>query len=135
MNIIKKFLKSASIFFVGHVLSKLMVFFTLPIITFYISPEVYGKYDLSLNIMQLLAMVTFSNIWSAIMRYMFDCSNCANKARIVSNGIGVFLTFLAPYSVASYFVYQYVAVEYPWLLYLAGIFIGIDNVICKRYWS
>ena len=128
MKSIKNFLKSASIFFVGHILSKIMVFFTLPIITFYISPEAYGKYDLSLNIIQLLVTVTFSNIWSAIMRYMFDSSDYTHKAHIVSNGIVAFLTLLSLYSLASCLILPYFSVDYPWLLYLLGIFIGVDNV-------
>ena len=67
-----KFIKSSGIYFFGNILTKLISFLLLPIYTKFINPTDYGTYDLMIAYITFFTSVLFLDIWSGIMRFMFD---------------------------------------------------------------
>ena len=90
MSSIKHFFKSSIVYFIGNVLTKIMSFFLLPLYTYRISTEAMGYYDLSTSYLNILIPVICMEIWTSIMRYMFDYYEIRGKYKAIFNGLLIF---------------------------------------------
>ena len=81
---------SAGIFF-----SKVLVFFLIPIYTYYLNPSDYGYYDVLVSNMQLLVCVAFIEIWNGVLRYMFDYEDIKDKNIVVKSVLYLTVPLLA----------------------------------------
>ena len=86
-----RFIKSSGIYFVGTVLTKLISFLLLPLYTSYISPADYGTYDLYNAYIMFLCSVLFLDIWSGIMRFMYEYAG-ENRKKPINCGFAIFTT-------------------------------------------
>ncbi len=89
MGKLKRFLSTSAVYFIGSVLSKLVVFFLLPLYTSKISPDQYGIYDLVIAFINLFAPIIFIQIWDGMFRASFDCTEISDKYKIISNSLVV----------------------------------------------
>ncbi len=85
---LSSFLKTASVYMVGNVLSKIVALLLLPVYTTYLSPEEYGEYDLLYTIVNLVSPVLFCQIWDGMYRFAFDGGEerrdqCVNNSLVV----------------------------------------------------
>lgn len=126
MTNVEKFVKSSVIYFVGNVLTKLISFFLLPLYTRYIPSNEMGYYDLSTLYINMFLPVVFLEIWTSVMRFMFDHIEKKEKYSVVFNGICIFCASFFVYSVAFWWGHNYFSFEYPTLIYLYGIFLAIQ---------
>lgn len=85
MNDKKHFLKSSAVYFLGNTLSKIIIFFMLPLYTTYISPGDYGYYDLIDSYVNLFTSIIFLEIGLGTLRFMFDSDQTEHKLRVVYN--------------------------------------------------
>ena len=85
-----RFIKSSGIFFIGGILSKAIVFFMLPIYTKYIVPADYGYYDLSITYITVISSMFFFDVWTSVMRFMYDRSDRDCKYRAILSGWHIF---------------------------------------------
>ena len=90
MNNIKSFAKSSAIFFIGNVLSKLTIFLLLPLCTRTIPPDDYGYYDLSITYIAIAIYILFFEIWTTILRFMYDSDDEKQKNKAVLSGFAIF---------------------------------------------
>jgi O-antigen/teichoic acid export membrane protein len=81
----KRFLKTAGVYFLGNVLTKITSFLLLPLYTSYISPDAYGVYGLSTTIMNTMVPVFFFTIWDGVFRFAFDAEDC-DRQSVFANG-------------------------------------------------
>ena len=84
---IKYLLKNTTIFALGELGTKLIMFFLVPFYTYILTPEEYGVVDLIFTISTLLTPVVMFNIGEAIMRFALDKD--ANCEKILTIGIVV----------------------------------------------
>lgn len=89
----KKLFKSAVIYLGGNVLSRLVIFFMLPLYTVYIPPADYGYYDVVNTYMYLAISLVFMEIWVIILRFMFDNKE-DDKYKPMSNGLVLYFFFI-----------------------------------------
>jgi O-antigen/teichoic acid export membrane protein len=89
-NTLARFIKSSGIFFVGSVLSKAIIFFMLPVYTKYIVPADYGYYDLSITYITFLSSMLFFDVWTSVMRFMYDSDSDIYKYKAVQSGWYIF---------------------------------------------
>ena len=87
MNEKKAFIKSTIAYFFGNILSKLIVFFMLPLYTAYISPADYGYYDLTKTYIDLFCSILFLDIWSGTLRFMFDSNQHSDKFKTIYSSL------------------------------------------------
>ena len=66
----KDFLKKFSIYAVGNISSKLIMFLLYPIMTFYLLPSELGKFDLVLTIVIWLGALTMLNMRDGAFRFV-----------------------------------------------------------------
>ena len=71
MSIIKNFLKSSSIYFLGQMLSKIIVVLLLPIYTKMITPSDYGYYDLVNTCINIISTLVYVEIWTRSFKIYF----------------------------------------------------------------
>ena len=67
-----KFAKKIMVYFFGSILSKMVVFFLLPIYTKYIDPLSYGENDLAYTTVIMLVDFFFLEAWIALLRFSYD---------------------------------------------------------------
>lgn len=126
MNTLSRFIKSSGIFFIGSMLSKVIVFFLLPIYTAYIPTEGYGYYDLSVTYISVVTSILFFDIWSTVMRYMYDSKEFEYKYKVINSGGLIFLFSTLAYIILGIIVSNLIDVQYLLLIFLYGI---INNIM------
>lgn len=112
MSKVKRFIKTALVYLAGNVLSKMVAFFLLPLYTSHIIPEQYGRYDLVLSLINLIAPIAFFQIWDGMFRYSFDYKENKEKYIIINNAMcisaaGVIFYFAMFSCVNLYFGFEY----------------------------
>ena len=91
MSSTKKFFKSSMVYFMGNVLTKIISFFLLPLYTTRISTDEYGYFNTSTNYLDILIAILCMEIWSVIMRFMFDYEGRRGKEKAITNGLVIFV--------------------------------------------
>ena len=82
-----RFFKNSLLFLVGTGLSRVLGIVMLPLYTSQIPTADYGAYDISLTIITIASSVAYFELWSAVMRYMYDRSDDAGRAAVVRSGL------------------------------------------------
>lgn len=88
-------LKNLLIYSAGIFFSKILVFFLIPIYTYYLAPSDYGYYDVLVSNMQLLVCIAFLEIWNGVLRYMFDYDDIKDKNIVVKSVLYMTIPLLA----------------------------------------
>lgn len=128
MSNAKKFLKSSVIYFAGNILTKLVAFFLLPIYTRLLPSEDMGYYDYSISLLNMLIPVICMEIWSGIMRFMFDSKEKEKKYKAVFNGLIIFLFSLFLYVIVFLVLGLIKDVRLIVLIFLYGFFVMLQNI-------
>lgn len=121
MASIGKFIKSSAIYFVGNVLTKVISFFLLPIYTNYIATADMGYYDVSISYVHIIAPVVCMEIWSGIMRYMFDYNEKDGKYKAIFNGFIIFGCSVLIYTIGAGVLGIVTDIKMLFLIFLYGI--------------
>lgn len=122
------FIKSSLVYFLGNILVKLTSFIMLPIYTKYISPDKFGTYDLSIAYLTFFTSILFLDIWSGIMRFMFEYKEDGQEYKAIYNGIVIFSVSTILYVLGILTVGNYFEVEYLFLIFLYGLLMNIQNI-------
>ncbi len=123
-----KFIKSSGIFFVGTVMTKLISFLLLPLYTSYINPTDYGIYDLNLSYIMFFCSVLYFDIWSGIMRFMYDFEG-EDRKKPISSGIAIFLCSTVMYCATLAVFLPRMHVQYPIWLALYGALMNAQTLV------
>ena len=108
-----QFIKNTAIFFVGNVLSKLISFVLLPMYTTMIPTDQMGVYDISITLTTMLLSVCYFEIWSAVLRYLYDGKGESDKNKVLKSGFQIFFVssvifVLVCVAVCSFMGYRYI---------------------------
>lgn len=128
MNELKKLLKSTLVYFIGNVATKLVAFLLIPIYTKFLSPAEYGFYDLSVAYVELIVSVLFLDVWSGIMRFMFDYKNKEDKLKVIPNGLIIYGSSALLYTIILPIVNMYLELNYISYIYLYGLSLTFQSL-------
>ena len=128
MKDLLKFIKSSGIYFFGNVLMKSITFVMIPIYTKYINSSDFGTYDLNIAYITFLCSVIFLDIWSAIMRFMFDYKKDNQKYKSILSGIVIFFLSTIIYSIVIIVVSNIFDIKYIFWIYVYGLFMNFQNL-------
>lgn len=126
MSDIKKLFKSSVVYFIGNVLSKIMVFFLVPLYTKHIPATSFGYFDAATAIVQFVQGFLFLDIGATILRFMLDQEVLKESA--INVGLTIFAGSMFLYAVSGIFVGIFANIEYVWYLLIYGA-IGIANIV------
>lgn len=85
----KDFLKKFSIYAVGNISSKLIMFLLYPIMTFYLLPEELGKFDVLLSIVMWLGALAMLNMRDGAFRFVMT-----DNENVYRTVLGLFIKIL-----------------------------------------
>lgn len=126
MNKTKNFVKTAVVYFVGNVLSKIISFFLLPLYTSYLEPAILGEYDYAVTIISFVAPICFFQVWDAMFRFSFDYEHEKNKTRIISNAYIVTVMGTILYIVGFGIINHIVNFKFFPLVFIYGMLTAIS---------
>lgn len=130
MNEIKKLTKSTIIYFWGTVGTKLISFLLLPVYTFFIAPEFYGTYDYHVTLALLFSSFFFLDIWTAIMKFIFEREGEEEKTKVVYNGITIFISSAILYTFVLGVFGVINKIEYLPGVIAYGFFLCLQELYC-----
>lgn len=119
-NANSRFLKNSVLFLVGSVFSKLLSFILLPLYTTYIPTADFGVYDIATLYISLISGVTFFEIWSAMLRFLYDFDD-SGKATVVKSSSKIFAISTIVFVAVSLVVCIVAQIEYAPLVIGWGI--------------
>lgn len=124
-----KFAKTSGIYFFGTVLAKLVTMLLLRVYTEYIPAEDMGTYNVSINYVTFLCSVLYLDIWSGILRYLYDYHTPEGQKKPINCGFAIFGISTAAYTVILVVFGQFVTVRYLPLIYLYGLMMNLQNLL------
>lgn len=127
-NPIIKFINTSGVFLVGSVLSKSITFFMLPLYTSYIDPSDYGYYDLSITYITLLAGFLFFDVWTSVMRYMYDRQTEDEKYEVIHSGWSIFGFSTLIYCIIGLILIVLTDIRYAPYIFLYGLMMNFVNM-------
>lgn len=123
-------LKKVITYFLGNVLSRVIVFALLPIYSKYISPSDYGYYDIVNTYVIFLSSVLCMEIWTTMLRFVFDKKDMEGKYESVKNA-----TFLLFASIIIFISLILLANLFIPLAYLLLVILYAVSLCCQNFFS
>lgn len=123
------FLKNSVLFLVGSVFSKLLSFILLPLYTTYIPTEDFGVYDIATLYVSLISGVVYFEIWSAMLRYLYDF-NETGKMTVIKSSLKIFGISTFVFVGVSFLVCALAHIEYATLVIGWGIVTAFSTYMC-----
>ncbi len=123
-----RFIKTSGIYMVGNILTKAITFFMLPIYTKYLSPTDYGIYDVNIAYITFLSSVLFLDIWSGILRYMFDYQIKEEKRKPILSGLIIFTASTILYAIFSFTLGSIMSIDYIFWVFLYGLALNLQQL-------
>ena len=119
----KKFFKTLIVYFFGNAFSRLVSFvFLLPLQTKYCSDAQIGTVDLINTLITVIIPVLCIEVWTGILRYIYDYKSLKNKERVISTGLIInlmcFILFTLCFLLAS------VIFHIPYAIYIYFFAVG-----------
>lgn len=134
MKIKNRAVRSTAIYFVGNVLSKVIVFFLLPIYTKYIPAGDMGYYDTSITIITLFSCVLFLDIGTTVMRFFLERQRGEGLQSVVTGGAFIFSLSSALYFLLLFSLSAVVSFDnYLWIVFY-GFLYALNDMMgyCTR---
>lgn len=128
MRELKRIMKSMVIYLLGNVSTKLVSFFLIPVYTSYLLPGEYGQYDVDINYATLISSVLFLDIWSGIMRFVYEQQEDKSKLKVIYSGMLIFLASTVLYTVVFFIAADYLNIQFAWLVYAYGLIMCFQNL-------
>ena len=123
-----KFLKTVGVYFLGSVASKIIVFFLLPLYSKMIPDYEYGYYNLINSVMGVIIPVICLEVWTGILRFVFDYKEKDDKQKVVSCGVIVSFVAILIYIVGFLFAGKIFDIQYPLYVCLFGMFSLLNSL-------
>lgn len=124
-----EFIKNVAIFFIGNVLSKIISFLLLPLYTTVIPAEQMGVYDVSITLTTMLLSVFYFEIWSAVLRYLYDGKSEQEKNRVLKSGWIIFSVSSVVFVIISMVVSAIMGYQYAFLIAGYGVAYGASSLL------
>lgn len=124
-----QFIKNTAIFFIGNVLSKLIAFLLLPMYTTIIPTEQMGVYDVSITLTTMILSICYFEIWSAVLRYLYDGKNEQEKNKVLKSGFEIFFFSSILFVIIGIVVCELLHYQYILLIIVYGIAYGASSLL------
>lgn len=130
MNKVEKFAKSSMIYFIGQMATKMISFLLLPLYSNRFSTEDYGYFDYSSSILNVIVPLVCLEIWSCILRYMFDYKEEKEKYKVITNGLGIWGISVSIYTAGFIGLNIFLDIKFGGLIFVYGIVLMLQNLYC-----
>ena len=83
----KKLYKDTAILFIGNISTKFISFFLVPLYSYYLIPEEYGRFDIYLTLLSMLYVIVSLQAVESSFRFIQECTNEQERKVTVSNAL------------------------------------------------
>lgn len=125
---ITSFIKTSGIFFVGSVLSKIIVILLLPLYTNYISKENYGYFDLSVTYISVVTSILYFDIWATSLRFLYDARSDLDKKKVLQHSWLMFTISSVIFVILVITIGISKTIPYWRLILLYGLSVNMHNM-------
>lgn len=125
---LKSFIKTSGVFFIGNALSKVIIFLLIPLYTNYISTASYGYYDLSVAYVTVFTSLLYFDIWSTVLRFMYDVNDVKRKEQVATTCWILFFISSGIYVVLGSLLCGIFSIKYSLLILLYGMSVNLQNM-------
>lgn len=125
-----KFVKNSLLFMLGSGLSKALGIIMLPLYTSQIPTADYGAYDISLTFITIVSSVAYFELWSAVLRFMYDRVDDGGKASVVRSGLVLMCGATLLFGALGFIVCAVFSLGYPVWLVAYGIASSASTFFC-----
>ncbi len=125
-------IKKILIYGLGIFFSKLIVFLLIPLYTRCFTPADYGYYDVLTGNLTMVVSISFIEIWSGILRFMFDDES--HKYSPIKTFLVILPALLVLYGLAFFALSYIMELKYVLLSVLYGLsylLFTVFNIICR----
>lgn len=126
----KSFIKNSLLFMLGSGLSKALGIIMLPLYTSQIPTEDYGAYDISLTLITIVSSIAYFELWSAVLRFMYDRSDRNSKATVVRSGLYLLLCATVVFVILGVVLCSSLSLGHPVWLMSYGVAISTSTFFC-----
>lgn len=123
-------LKKIITYFLGNVLSRVIVFALLPIYSKYISPSDYGYYDIVNTYVIFLSSVLCMEIWTTMLRFVFDKKDMEGKYESVKNATFLLFASIIIFTSLILLANLFISIAYLFLVILYAV-----SLCCQNFFS
>lgn len=120
--------KKIVIYGIGTFVSKILVFFLIPIYTREIAPASYGYYDVLTTNMQMLASITFIEIWSGALRFMLLPGKENNRLIVAKAILMMLIPLTVLYGTGCWLMSNFITIKYPVITLIFGFSFAVFNI-------
>lgn len=123
--------KRILIYGIGTFFSKILVFLMVPIYTRVFSTSDFGYYDVLISDMQMIVSIAFIEIWSGIIRFMFEGED---RYKPIKTMMRMMPILMALYSIGVFILSFIFDIKYPVITVIYGIMylmFSVSNSICR----
>lgn len=114
----------------GSGLSKALGIIMLPLYTSQIPTEDYGAYDISLTLITIVSSIAYFELWSAVLRFMYDRSDRNSKATVVRSGLYLLLCATVVFVILGVVLCSSLSLGHPVWLMSYGVAISASTFFC-----
>lgn len=125
MKALVNFLRTSAIFFVGSILSKIIIFIMLPIYTKYLLTDEYGYFDVSNTYITIITWVVFLELSPAIVKFLLKNENDEFRNEVISSCALIFIVSFVIYFFVGVILHSVMNILYLWYIF----FYGLTNVV------
>lgn len=126
MGRLKQFFKTAGVYFVGNVFTKLISFFLLPLYTSRIDPVSFGSYNLIISVLNVAIPIGFLSIWDSVFRFSFDFQKEEDKYKVFNAGFVIVIWGALIFVVGTFVTKLFFNFQFPVLVCGYGIMTGLQ---------
>lgn len=116
-----KFLKTALVYFLGNIFTKILSFILLPLFTNKLDPTEYGEYGLVISIISILVPLVYVGVWDGVFRFAFEEKDISRRHYALNNGFAVMLICTICFSIIVSIVTRIFMWDYAISILVYGI--------------
>ena len=103
----EKLAKNTIIYGIGVFGTKFITFLLLPLYTYYLSIEDYGRYDIIITSIGLIALIITMQLECGVYRFLLDCKNKNEIKKVISNSFFIVVLNLIVFNLGYVVIFNY----------------------------
>lgn len=119
-----KLMRRLGLYFFGNISAKLVSMLLTRLQTYFLSTLSFGNVTLVLNSIPLLISFCFMEIWSAVLKFMYEKEDEEGKRKVITNGFAIALLMVPLFVVMGVLLGLYGGTEYlPYILVYGFLYV------------
>lgn len=121
-------MRRLGLYFLGNISAKLVSMLLTRLQTYFLTPMSFGDVTMVLNAIPLLISFCFMEIWSGVLKFMFEREDEEGKRQIITNGFAIALMMVPLFLVVGTMLGLYGGTQYIPYILIYGFLYLLDYI-------